>query len=219
MTLQEAVDEARKLLQDTNSSTDLQRFSDADLVGYGNQILKRMALMRPDLFAYVGDIICTADEVLQPAPSDSIRLFEVFRVKAGNFLREVNRETTDQTYPAWPSDTAGAATTWMRHPRNRNKFFIYPACPTAGQTLVGEYAQSPSTYLIGDTITLLPDAYLPALIDGIVWLCESIDNEHVTSQRAQMFQQSFVQQLQANMESRQLTDSESGGLVKDKEVR
>ena len=106
MTLQDAIDEARKLLQDTSSSEDLQRFSDADLVGYGNQVLKRMAIMRPDLFATITTMTCTAGETLQSAPSDSIRLFEVFRVDGGNFLREVNRETGDQTYPAWGEDTA-----------------------------------------------------------------------------------------------------------------
>jgi hypothetical protein len=216
VTLQEAIDEARKLLQDTNTSADLQRFSDADLTGYGNQVLKRMALMRPDLFAYMGTVACTENEILQSAPSDSIRLFEVFRIQDGNALREVNRETMDQTYPAWRTTTAAAATAWMRHPRNQNKFFIYPQAP-ADQTLIVEYAQSPSDYAIGDTIALLSDSYLPALIDGIVWLAESIDNEHVTSQRAQMFQQSFVQQLQANMESRMVTDNERGGLDKKDE--
>jgi len=217
MTLQEVVNEARKLLQDTSVSLDLQRFSDADLVGFGNQVLKRMALMRPDLFAYIGTVACTAGEVVQSAPADSIRVFEVFRVQNGNALREINRETIDQTYPSWRTATAGAATAWMRHPRNQNKFFIYPQAPAA-QTLVVEYAQSPSDYAIGDTIGLLSDAYFPAVVDGVVWLAESIDNEHVTSQRAQMFQQSFIQQLQANMESRLVTDSEKGGLD-EKDVR
>lgn len=217
MTLQEVVDEARKLLQDDSTTVSLQRFSDDDLVGFGNQVLKRMAIMRPDLFAYMGTLSCTAGEVMQSAPIDSIRLFEVFRVQNGNALREINRETMDQTYPSWRTATAGPATAWMRHPRNQNRFFIYPQAP-ANQTLVVEYGQSPSDYAIGDTIALLSDAYFPVVVDGVVWMAESIDNEHVTSQRAQMFQQSFVQQLQANMESRMVTDSERGGLD-DKDVR
>ena len=217
MTLAEVIVEVRKLLQDTSADTDLQRYSDADLVGYGNQVLKRMALMRPDLFAAIGDFTCTAGEIVQSAPSDSIRVFEIFRVKNGAALREISRETMDQTYPSWRTVTAAAATSWMRHPRNPNKFFIYPQAPSS-QTLVGEYAQSPSDYAVGDTISLLSDAYLPAVVDGVVWLAESIDNEHVTSQRASMYQQSFVQQLQASMESRLVTDSEAGGL-EDKDVR
>ena len=36
----------------------------------------------------------------------------------------------------------------------------------------------------------LPDSYLPVLVDGMTWLAESIDDEHVNSQRAKMFMDS-----------------------------
>lgn len=213
MTLGEIIAEARILLQDTRSS--LYRYSDADLLKFGNQTLKRMAVLRPDLFAYVGEISCTAGAVIQSAPSDSLRLMEIFSVKDGEAVRETNREVLDQTYPAWMNDTAGAAVNWMRHPRNNNKFFVYPKAPV-GQVLIGEYAQTPPNYAAGDTIALLPDAYYSVIIDGLVYVAESIDNEHVSTGRAQLFQKAFADGLAVNMEQRKVVDYEAAGLEQEK---
>ncbi|MCA9340696.1 MAG: hypothetical protein KDA17_07300, partial [Candidatus Saccharibacteria bacterium] len=204
------ITEVRRLSQDTNTSSSLQRFTDAELLGYANQTLKRMSLVRPDLFAYVTAMTCAAGEVMQDAPTDSIRIMEVLRVSGGNAVRETNRETLDQTYPGWGDDAAAATVNWMRHPRHPNKFFIYPKAP-ASQDLVVEYAQSPTSYAADDDVLRLSDAYFTAVVDGTMWLAQSVDDEHVLSQRAAMFQQSFVQQLQANLESRIVTDLERGG--------
>ena len=213
MKLADVLVEVRKLLQDTSTDTALQRYSDATLLGFANQILKRISLVRPDLFSYIGTFTCTAGEVLQSAPSDSIRLMEIFRVQGGNAVRETSRDSIDQTYPGWVDETAGACVNWMRHPRNPNKFFVYPAAPS-GQVLIGEYAKAPPVYTADQTIELLPDAYFTAVIDGTVFLAESIDNEHVTSGRAEMFFKSFSNSLDANYQSRVVTDIESAGLDK-----
>jgi len=213
MRLVDVIAEVRRLLQDTNTNADLQRYSDAFLLGLGNQTLKRIALLRPDLFAYIGAITCTAGSVLQSAPADSIRIMEIFQVQGGSGVRETNREILDQTYPAWVSETAGPCVSWMRHPRNANRFFIYPKAPV-GQVLIGEYSQTPAEYAAVDTIALLSDAYFPVVVDGIIFLAESVDNEHVSSGRAQIFQQSFVQMLSSSLASRIATDTESAGLDK-----
>ena len=213
MTLGDIIAEARILLQDTRSS--LYRYSDADLLKFGNQTLKRMAVLRPDLFSYIGEITCTAGTVIQSAPADSLRIMEIFSVKNGDAVRETNREVLDQTYPDWMNDTAGACVNWMRHTRNNNKFFIYPKAP-AGQILIGEYAKAPADYDDTDTIALLSDAYYPVILDGLVYIAESLDNEHVTSGRAQMFQKAFADGLAINMEQRKVTDFETGGLEQEK---
>lgn len=211
MILDTVIAEARRMLQDTSTNTALQRYSDAELLGFANQALKRIAVLRPDLFAKIADFSTVAGEVIQTAPSDSLRVMEVFRVKNGASIRETNRETLDQTYPDWANDDPGPTVNWMRHPRNSNRFFIYPKAP-ASQTLVIEYAQTPKTYALGETVALLPEAYLPVVIDGTIFLAESIDNEHVNSNRAQLFQQSFVQSLSTNFQARPVTDTETAGL-------
>lgn len=208
MILNDVITETRRILQDIDIP---QRYSDEVLLGFANQALKRIAVLRPDLFAYVGEVTCTADAVLQTAPSDSIRIIEVYSVVSGNGVIEVNRETLDQALPSWMNDTAAAATNWMRHVRNPNKFFIYPKAP-ADQKLVIEYTQSPPTYDGTTTVALLSDAYFPVVLDATVFLSESIDNEHVNSNRAKLFQESFTQALGVGAQSRPVTDTESSGM-------
>ena len=214
MQLGDVITEARILLQDTNTS--YQRYSDSDLLGFANQALRRIAVLRPDLFSYFGAIDCLAGTVIQSLPSDAIRLMEVFSVVGGGAVRETNRETMDDTYPTWVSETAGPAVNWMRHPRSQTKFFIYPQAP-ANQQLVVEYAQAPSTYEADEPVDLLPDAYYPVVLDGVIFLAESIDNEHVNAGRAELFQRSFAEALAANMQARELTDKERSAVEEKNE--
>ena len=208
MTPAEVITEVRRILSDTLAP---QRYNDTLLLGFVNQTLKRMAILRPDLFATIGNISTTADTVLQSMPSDSIRLMEIFQVVNGNAVTEVSRDTFDQTYPNWVNETPGTPVNFMRHVRNPNKFFVYPR-PISGVTLVGEYAQSPADYALNDTILLLPEAYFPIVIDGTVFLTESIDNESVSAGRAKLFQDSFIQSMGVGLQARTVTDSEEGGL-------
>lgn len=208
MTPAEVITEVRRILSDTLAP---QRYSDTVLLGFVNQTLKRMAILRPDLFATIGNISTTANTVLQSMPSDSIRLMEIFQVVNGNAVTEVSRDTFDQTYPNWVNETPGTPVNFMRHVRNPNKFFVYPR-PISGVTLVGEYAQSPTDYGLNDTIELLPDAYFPTIVDGTIFLTESIDDESVSSGRAKLFQDSFTQSLGVALQSRTVTDAEEGGL-------
>lgn len=214
MKLSSVITEVRRIVQDVNAP---QRYSDTMLLGFANQTLKRMAVLRPDLFAYIGEIPTVTGQVLQSAPSDSLRIMEIFQVKNGNGVIEVNRESLDQTYPQWMNDDQGPCVNWMRHTRNNNKFFIYPKAP-AGQVLIAEYAQTPKAYTADEDVELLPDAFFPIVVDGTVFLTESVDNEHVNSNRAQLFQQTFTQALGVNAQSRTITDTEEAGLAKDQVI-
>lgn len=208
MTPADVIAETRVLIQDTRTQ---KRYSDVVLLGFVNQTLKRIALLRPDLFALIGDIPLTANSAIQSTPGDSNRLMEIFAVKGGNSITEVSRDMFDQNYPGWFSSTPGTPVNYMRHVRNANRFFVYPR-PVAGVVLEGEYVQSPETYELSEEILLLPDSYITVLIDGTVFLAESIDNEHVNSGRAKLFQESFTQTLGVNLQSRAVTDTEEGGM-------
>lgn len=207
MTPSEVITQVRLLIQDTKTPY---RYTDTVLLGFVNQTLKRMVMLRPDLFAVIADFATTTNTVLQSCPADSNRLIEIFQVKTGNAITEVNRETLDRTVPGWVNETAGQPVNFMRHVRNPNRFFVYPR-PEAGVVLVGEYAQTPPNYALNDTITYPTDAYFTAVVDGTVYLAESIDNEHVNSGRAKLFLDSFVQTLGVDLNARSLTDTESGG--------
>lgn len=208
MTPNDVISEVRNLIQDTQTP---KRYSDLVLLDFVNQTLKRMAMIRPDLFTKIADITTTANTVIQTMPSDSIRLVEIFSVKDGNSLTEVNRDVFDQTYPGWTQEAAGTPVNFMRHVRNPNQFFLYPR-PASGVILVGEYAAVPTDYDVDDPIVAPIDAYFPTVVDGTVYLAESVDNEHVNSGRAKLYYDSFVQSLATSLSARELTDTKQAAL-------
>ena len=124
MKLSSVITEARRLLQD---NTVPYRYSDAVLLGFANQALKRMAVLRPDLFAYLTTIPTVAGTNIQSIPSDGIRIMEIFQVSGGQAVTEASRESLDETYPGWMNVDAGECVNWIRHTRNQTKFFIYPS--------------------------------------------------------------------------------------------
>jgi len=130
------------------------RFTDAQVLTMANQALKRMCVLRPDLFATIATMT-TVQGALQTAPADSMRLMEVFAVVGGNNLNEINREALDLMQSTWQIGTPGTPTNWMRHSRNANSFFVYPPA-TAGVQLQIEYAQSPAKLLASQSITDCP---------------------------------------------------------------
>lgn len=208
MTPAEVITEARRLIQDTRTPY---RYTDAVMLGFVNQILKRMVMLRPDLFAVVAEFPTVPDTVIQSCPADSIRLMEIFQVKDGDAVTEVNRDTLDRTAPGWQREPSGQPVNFMRHVRNPNRFFVYPK-PEYGVVLIGEYAQTPPDYTINQEITYPTDAYFPTVVDGVVFLAESIDNEHVNSNRAKLFLDAFTQGLTTSGAARVITDTEAGGL-------
>lgn len=208
MTPAEIISEARKLINDDRVPF---RYSDTVMLGFVNQTLKRMAMYRPDLFSSIGEVSTVANTTFQSMPADSIRLVEIFGVKDGDTITEVDREVFDQTYPGWRTETAGTPVNFMRHVRNPNVYFLYPR-PATGVILLAEYAKVPTDYSLTDPIVAPIDAYFPTLVDGVVYLAESVDDEHVNSGRAKLFLDSFTQALGVSLQSRDLTDSDEAGL-------
>jgi hypothetical protein len=207
MTPQDVITETRVILQDNRAPF---RYSDTVLLGFVNLSVKRLSVLRPDLFMVLGEIPTTADTVIQSLPTDAMRLSEIFSIKDGDAITEANRETLDRTYPGWTIEASGMPKNFMRHNRNPNRFFLYPR-PEAGVVLIGEYAQSPKAYSINEQIDLVPNAYLPVVVDATVYLAESIDNEHVNAGRAKLYLDSFSQAINLSLQARALTDTEEAG--------
>lgn len=204
MTPSDVIVEVRKLLQDTQAPY---RYSDTDLVGYVNQTLKRMAVLRPTLFTNITSVPLTANSVIQDLPVDAHRLVQVFYIDNYNSVNEVEREVLERAYPQWVSDPAGIPFNFIRHPRNATKFFLYPR-PIANLTATVEYVVEPTTYAINDTILYLKDTYLGVVIDGVMFLASSIDDEHVLSNRAKLFMESFTQALGVDLQQQAILDNE-----------
>jgi len=208
MTPTDVIAQVRVLVQDEREPY---RYSDTVLLRFLNQTVKRMAMLRPDLFLVVREVQTVAGAATQTLPQDAVRLVEVYNVSGGNVVTEVNKDTLDQTFPGWRSATPGKPVNYIRHVRNPTMFFLYPA-PEAGVSVVAEYAAVPADYGLTDTITAPSTAYTPSLVDGIVYLAQSIDDEHVNSGRAKLFADTFAQSLDTGLRTQPVTDTDAGAL-------
>lgn len=208
MKASDIITECRRLLNDTVTPY---RYSDTMLLGYVNQVLKRTVVLRPDLFGEVGEITVTADTPIQSLPTGAHRLIDLFQVKNGDALVETDRETMSRNHPGWMSEASGTPVNFMRHPRNPTQFFLYPK-PANGTVLIGEYAKTPDDVLISDDILQPPNSFFGALVDGVMFLTTSIDDEHINSGRTKVFLDSYTQQLGVSLENRALSDTKQAGL-------
>jgi len=211
MTPNDIIVDVRRIAQDNGLLRTSDTYSAAALLAFTNQILRQTAILRPDLFTLMTDIATTPNVVEQSMPSDSIRLVNIFAVKDGNAVLEVSREAMDQSTPSWRTEAAGSPVNYMRHVRNPNRYFLYPK-PTSGVVLTGEYAQSPPTYTLSQTIALLPDAFQPAMVAGVLMLVSGIENPTTDSARFKQFQEVYSQTLGVNLQSRTVTDTKASGL-------
>ena len=207
MTPAGVIAEVRNLVQDSIAPL---RYTDGVMLGFVNQTIQSIAMMRPDLFGSIQDIPTQTGSAVQALPADALRLIDIFQVKNGNSVTEVDRETMNRNAPEWMNATAGSPVNFMRHVKNEDRFFLYPP-PSAGVVLVGEYAVAPPSYTINETITAPSATFFPAVVAGVVFLSQSIDDEHVNSNRAKLFYDLFVQQLGVSLKNRELTDTKMAG--------
>ena len=217
MTPKQIIDSVRKIIQDNQLLRSTDEYIDDTLLDYVNQILKRTAVLRPDLFTYVNDISTTADAVEQTMPFDSMRLTDIFSVKDGNAITEVSRVTMDRSYPNWTQETAGTPVNWMRHTKNPNRFFLYPK-PTDGVELVAEYVQSPFEYTLNEEIALLSDGYLPVIATGVVGMVVSAQGPNNDMSIANAYLERYTQMLGVSLQTRAVTDTELGGLSREQSI-
>jgi len=208
MTPADIITDARVLLNDTSATA--YRQSDTTMLGFVQQTLHRIALLRPDLFIKQGTIPVVAGTVYQALPAGAVRLVDIYATSVGTSVSEVDREVLDRTDPAW-RQASGTPTNFMRNPRDPVRFMLYPA-PAAGVSVEGEYVASPAAHALSDPITELPEAYRPILVDGVVFLASSVDDEHVNTGRAKLFYDAFSKTLQAGVESRKVTDDDYAAL-------
>jgi hypothetical protein len=207
-TVADVVVELRELVLDETVPF---RYSDDFLVRKVNQVLRRMVIVRPDLFTAVETIVSVAGS-LQACPADSVRLMDVTLNGAKRAPKEVNQSVLDMMFPKWNDGANGPTENWMRFPRDPNRFYVYP--PSAGgETITIAFAKSTPTYVMNDIIRL-QDAYFPVVVDGASWLVEMIDAEHAESGRAKVFKDAYDGALAAGLAVRKLADEEDAAAPK-----
>lgn len=193
MTPAEIISGARIVLNDTDATA--YRYSDADLLTYVNDAVKSAATLRSDWFTSIVSVACTAGQCEQTVSvANAHALLDVISITGGSALRPFDFAAMSLFNPAWLTDTAGAATHWTKLPGDALRFFVYPKAPVA-QSVSVRYVRVPTEYALGDTITDLPETTMAALIDYVIGMAESRDDEHVISQRATQFLNQFATRI------------------------
>lgn len=197
----------RQLLNDKDSQS--YRYSDSDLLAFSNDAIRRISLIRPDIFTQYESIYTTEGTVLQKIPDTIDRVVDINYVVGGNAVKKEEKGHMDIESPGWPNDKEGQTKFWMRDPKSRNYFYIYPKAPRS-QILVATTLKVPQLISINEEFEL-PNLYKSILIDGIVFLCQSIDDEHISSGRAKLFQDLLTTSLGQDMQSTEMImDADEG---------
>jgi hypothetical protein len=191
MTPQDIIIGARPILNDTDPVTPRQ--TDVELLKYVNDGLREMVPLQPTLFSTIGDMVCDPDSCEQAITFvDAAALLEVLCIHEGEALTPFDMMAMGAFNPGWRTDPGGPARQWTRFANDPLRFYLYPKAPATLQVIDVRYARIPAAYALADVITEIPVTLQPALIDYVVYRAESKDDEHVLSQRASQFYQSFV---------------------------
>ncbi len=187
-TLQDAMTLARSVIQDTDSTN--YRYSDADLLSYGNQAIGQMAIVAGKLFYTTTEIVCIAGTPMQRLNGvNSVRLADILCVVGGDAVTVKDREALTTSDPGWMSTTPGPAQHWCVLGDDPNAFLIYPPAP-AGQALLAVYVPTPPTYAATDPLPF-SDVYTAPIAGFIAGMAESRDDVAVNTQKAQAGFQMF----------------------------
>lgn len=197
MTPAGVISEVRGLLQDDRAPY---RYSDELLLQFVNNTVRKMSVLRPDVFTVTDTVAVVAGQVDQQLPTTATRLIDILYVVDGGAVQEVDKRFFNDATTTWVTDAAGVPVKFMRNPRNPRGYYLYPK-PQTGTSLVVQYSTAPLTYALNDDLAPVPDSYLSTLVDGVVYLASSIDDEHVSSGRAELFGQSFLGTIRASYEA------------------
>lgn len=180
---------ARTILNDA----DAVRYSAADLLQYANDALDQIVGLVPELFVTDGTHTCTAGVDQTLTHNTAITLYSVNRVQGGDVVTKCDLTVLDMFDSTWRSAASGAAKNWSMKHLNPLKFMVHPpAAP--GQVLEISYVKVPSEYGLSDD-TGLPANLSDAISDYVVYRAETRDDEHVNSNRATRFMETFVKKV------------------------
>jgi hypothetical protein len=188
MVLDNSINIARGILNDTDSTA--YRYDTADLLRYGNDAIDQMVTLVPGLFYAEGEMTCLAGSIQGVGYTTSRAIVTIRNVKNGAAILPCSKDSLDKFDPSWQTGATGPAKNWMGVENDPTRFYLYPP-QAGGEKLTLLYIKLPKAFLQTEQ-TGLPDIYEDAVADYIVYRAESRDDEHVISQRAQSFYQSFM---------------------------
>lgn len=191
--LSSAIAIARGVLQDRTPDY---RYSDSDLLEYGNGAIRMLPNIKPGLLYTEGDLECESGQALQSVSfNDAHSLVAVIRIKNGGVVLKTDKSALDAFLPSWMTATSAAAQHWMPNGDDPVRFYLHPPAPV-GQVLQVLYVRIPAPYT-ADEDTGLPETITEAVADYMVGLAESRNDESANSGRATQFINQFAARLGA----------------------
>lgn len=196
-TPQLVIDRARVLLNDTRTT---KRYSDEQMLGFFNDAMQRMFVLRPDAFSVDSLSVTVAVGSAKQTLASGEVFLGVQSVEydgATSAAREVFWQDFTNAQTLWLNGPDGVPTKFVKDKHNSRQFFVNPR-PASGVAINVFAALRPVvTASMATTYDRPSSKYVPALTDCVMFLASSIDDEHVVGQRAQMFYESFINQLGA----------------------
>lgn len=203
------VDRIRTTLQDIDTDTDKQRWSDAELIDYLNEGAKVVVLNKTDANTLFTTMQLSSGTE-QSLPSGALQLIDVVcnmgtnGTTPGRTAPIIDKRKMDTSTPTWHSDTAATAVKNIVYDKNQmDKFYVYPKSDGTNYIRL-IYAAVPTVVAAGENISI-NDKYETALFDWILFRAylKDADFSPTASQMSNKYFESFntTLGLQVRMET------------------
>lgn len=177
MLASELLGNVRKALNDPDAIT----WSDPDLIGFLNQALRMLTIVRPDAVS-TNAVLTLAAGSEQTLPAGGLRLLSILCNVNGSggligpAVRHIERLSLDDIMSSWITATPESLVTeYWYDERNPTRFWTNPV--TAGAKVRAHYSITPTALTdAGDTVPV-EDAFGPALEEWMLYLAWRGDDE------------------------------------------
>ena len=182
------INKARIIINDTNVAGTGYRASDPEMLGWLNDALNLMLVMKPGLFTKTVNFTCTSGAMQLLEYARTVEFIEVLGIL------ECDRMALDQFLPTWRSATPAAAVHWMRVSGEPFRFDVYPPA-ISGASIPLRYIESPAVLTAITDVVPVSENYEAALSEYVAGKAEIKDDEHSNTGRAAQLMDRFTSQV------------------------
>lgn len=181
----------------TLSDTDHVTYPEPDLIHALNNACRMVVVIRPDAKSTIGTVTL-AEGVKQVLPDEAMRLLDTYYNENGFPIQMVNRKDLDRAHLDWmnmkPADKVYEV---MYDERIPHAFYVYPPAQAGIRIELG-YSLMPDVVTTSDDDFPLPEKYIPAVIEWMLYQLFAIDSTNPQAkQQAMAHSQQFYTVLQA----------------------
>lgn len=144
-------------------------------------------------------------DAMQTIPEGGVRFIDILRNVAGGPVRKIEKKVMDDVLPGWMiEETTAGIEHFMFEEEKPTIFWIYPVPSDDTQKIKLSYAAAVS--LISDTEDplILPDIYIPAIKEYVLWRCQSMEGESSALGLAVQHLQNFYTLLGKKYQGREI---------------